>query len=274
MDERARFAKRETFADGGSARAPRGAGTAHASLRQFLRDRPGRTAGRVGAAQLTEPPGATNIRALLFPHRRAPETPEPPTVGATAQFDKHYASAALGLLPLRSQEEMTDDIRQEACVLALAITCGVVDRQAVISWADKIIDAAEKPDYEIIELVTMERAHIQDLVGKLQGIGSPCNQFTAVRVVLGRMYQLASSPEIKLRVFARGLEQFSASHSFDLPSDLSFIGSLDDGLYLAEEGVHGDLSAFRNEFMDRMREYWSERSAAPNWYSASLHTIG
>ena len=51
----------------------------HRTPGQFPLDRPRRGGGQVGAVQLSERSGATTIRAVPYPRRGLPETPETPT---------------------------------------------------------------------------------------------------------------------------------------------------------------------------------------------------
>ena len=160
-------------------------------------------------------------------------------------------------------------IEKEADVLRIALSCAVSSREEVIRWADDIIGATEEPEFEIIEISTSGNAHIQDLIGRLSSTSHQCNHYASLRTVLGRMCELARTKGFELRSFTRGLEHFSIDQNYELPDDLKFFNGLDDGLYLAEEGIYGDLDTYRKEFMSELKRYWSEQSTSSNWYSAA-----
>jgi hypothetical protein len=160
----------------------------------------------------------------------------------------------------------------EAERLRLALMCGCEKTDTVITWADKIIQEQVEPDYLFLKISLTRPEKYKELISLLRKLGQETDHENALRKLLGRASYLSSLRQIDLREFAKWL-YFTEASGWDLPSDLNFIWSTDDQYSLAEDGVYGSVEGVERDFMSELKQFESEHSASPDWYSAALHTI-
>ena len=155
--------------------------------------------------------------------------------------------------------------------LRIAIMAGLDSPDTAIFWADEIIQRQTEPDYWFIEISMSKKSGSKELVSILGRHVEKTDHVEALICCLGRAAVLARQEKINLREFAKWLYQ--NEDAWDLPDELSFVGLVDDHYSLAEDKVFGTIEEVHKEFLDELEKRHSEQSAAPDWYSASLHTI-
>ncbi len=160
----------------------------------------------------------------------------------------------------------------EAERLRIALMSGYEKTKTAIAWADAIIQEQNNPDYLFIEISLANSKNIKEIISLLGKVGKKIDHHDALRCLLGRVSYLESVEGFNLRDFATWLYS-SESNGWELPQDLNSIWSTDDEYSLAEDGVYGDTETVATEFINNLKQFESEQSASPDWYSAPLHTI-
>jgi hypothetical protein len=157
--------------------------------------------------------------------------------------------------------------KQVAEVFRIALLCSCCERKEVTDWADNIISDNSNPDYEFIEISTSASWHILDLVNKLSKISMESNHYSALRIVLGRMYEIASKDKIKLSVFASGLYRIAIENQYDLPDDLLFCNGMEDEYQLAcLDYLPRSLTEVEEDFLNSLLPYWTSQHSTSSWY--------
>ena len=166
---------------------------------------------------------------------------------------------------------VTDRYRQEAARLRMAVMSGLESPHTAITWADSIIAEQSVPDYWFIEIslsASKDRMGIASLLGKHS---EGTDHFDALRCFLGRVAWLLANDEVELPALAAWLSDIEECNNADLPEDLLFVRSIAWLYELAGLEVFGDLGEVEGRFIDNLRGFRRERSAAPDWYSVARH---
>lgn len=163
---------------------------------------------------------------------------------------------------------ITDFHKFEAESLRIALICGCVSKDEIISWVDKIILENEKVDYIFIEISCSGKKPIQDIESLLFQISNKHEHFNACRRVLGRMAFVCDTEPQSLRRFASGLYQIVIENYYELPSDLIFLTGIDEEYALADSGTYGTIDEVDKRFIEALNNFRNEHSTLPGWYSA------
>ncbi len=155
----------------------------------------------------------------------------------------------------------------------MAISCSCCQREDIITWADKIILMNSNPDHELIEVSTSSSWHLLDLISKLREISIDSNQYSALRTVCGRMYEIGSIKKQKLGIFARGLYQIAIENQHVLPEDLLFCNSIEDEYYLAYSGNYLDFVDVEDCFLNDLKNHWTLQSSTNSWYTEEANIV-
>jgi hypothetical protein len=159
--------------------------------------------------------------------------------------------------------------KRVAEVFRIALLCSCCEREEVTDWADNIISNNSNPDYEFIEISTSVSWHILDLLSKLSEMSIGSNHYSALRIVLGRMYELASKDKIKLSVFASGLYRIAIENQYDFPDDLLFCNKMEDEYRLAcLDYLPISLAEIEEDFLNTLRPYWTTQHSTKTWYTS------
>lgn len=157
---------------------------------------------------------------------------------------------------------LTQSQKQVAEVFRIALRCSCCQPEEVIAWADEIISTNLNPPYDIIEISTST----SDLVSQLSKISTDSDGDLALRVVMGRMYEIGSKAKEKLADFSQGLCQITLERENELPEDLLFCEFIEDSYMLAYSGIYGILSDIEDDLLSSLKSHWSEKSSTKYWY--------
>lgn len=159
--------------------------------------------------------------------------------------------------------------KRVAEVFRIALLCSCCEREEVTDWADNIISDSSDTDYEFIEISTSASWHILSLMSKLSQLSIGSNHYSALRIVLGRMYELASKDKTKLSVFASGLYQMAIENQYDFPDDLLFCNEIEDEYHLAYLGyLPRSFAEVEEDFLRSLLPYWTSQHSTSSWYAS------
>lgn len=161
--------------------------------------------------------------------------------------------------------------KQVAEVFRIALLCSCCEREEVTNWAGNIISDNSSSDYEFIEIYTSDSWHILDLVGKLSEMSIGSNHYSALRTVLGRMYEVGSKDKIRLSAFASGLYRMTIENQYDFPDDLLFCNWMEDEYQLAYlDYIPWNLAEVENDFLNSLLPYWNSQHSTSSWYTSDI----
>ncbi|WP_160680567.1 hypothetical protein [Clostridium sp. C8-1-8] len=135
-------------------------------------------------------------------------------------------------------------LKDQAEINRIGLVTGLLTKNDVINWADKIIESEETIDYEIIEVSLLQSYPNESIASKLfevKGISSDENN---INTFLG----LCSNAYIKKKFTAYEMcdilyRLVSSQINLHISSHIEQkIHYLSDGYYLASEGTYGDLN--------------------------------
>ncbi len=100
-------------------------------------------------------------------------------------------------------------------------------------------------------------APLKQLASLLGQVIDQSDEFVAIRVIMGRMYELLRKYPERAREFSRFLEYFWIQQEYDVPEDMSFIAGIEDEFQLAEQGVYGTVEEATRSLLDNLAQYKS-----------------
>ena len=156
---------------------------------------------------------------------------------------------------------LTQIQKQVVEVFRIALRCLCCESNEIINWTDEIISAHSNPPYDLIEI----SAGGTDIFSKLGKLPTNDDLNSSLRIVLGRMYALASRDRQRLEDFASGLNQIALESEQNLAEDLLFCNYIADEYNLASTDIYGSLSDVQENFLELLKPYWSQRSSETTW---------
>lgn len=123
-------------------------------------------------------------------------------------------------------------------VFRLGLHTGIIERQVIIEWADRLVMQKATPNYFLVELSLGGRTNINDFIGLLDGYIGENQPQVSKRVILGCLLHQYRSGQLTLQKAVRAID-WLAIHVEYLEEEHSFMAGVDDDYSLAEEGVCG-----------------------------------
>ncbi len=143
-----------------------------------------------------------------------------------------------------------DETKVEAEVLRLLIVIGLRRVDDAVKWADETIAAALHPAIEVIEVAQGGRLASIDMAGLLRAVLGEADKEVVAGRVFRELLRELDHEGADVAVLTRGLKALEQWD--DLPSTWqSEAAWLDEALYLARSGIHGNTS----DVLAELREY-------------------
>jgi len=154
-------------------------------------------------------------------------------------------------------------LKDEAEVYRIGLVTGLLMKNDVISWADKIIEMQENIEYEIIEISLLERSSKADVALKLSEFKGMPDRHQVINTFLGLCSYYYNNKKLTADDMCTILYHLvSTKIDMAICSDIEQkIHYLSDGYYLASEGIYGDLESICSdlkEFLDQYTIYAKE----------------
>jgi hypothetical protein len=143
---------------------------------------------------------------------------------------------------------------QQAQQLKLGLEAGVVERDEIISWADRIVMDYDYDD-DVANVALAVNAPLKQLISLLGQVIDQSDEFVAIRCIMGRMYEILKEHPERAHEFTCFLEQFWIQQEYDVPEDMSFIAGIEDEFQLAEQGVYGTVEDATRSLLYNLAQY-------------------
>lgn len=131
----------------------------------------------------------------------------------------------------------------------IGLSNGLLDKQEVVKWADKIIEQDDEPDINVIELSLCGHQSVNDIVSLLNEIVGYPRPPISGRVILGLLYNNYKNGKVTLEKVA-GSMNWIIWQSELTDDEKSFMHGIDDMYDLAVSGTFGTVEDFE---MDTLR---------------------
>lgn len=161
-----------------------------------------------------------------------------------------------------------------AHLYALGLGCGLWDREEVISWCDRLIEANDHPPYEIMEISLMSKAKLIYIESALLSYSRIVDEKYSVNILLSVLNEKLVAQKCNVKQALTCSTRLLVNRSVYWEEEYFDLYSLDDSYDIAQEGTHFNkedvitayidtLGAFRvhfNEFEDlylqAMKQKW------------------
>lgn len=149
-------------------------------------------------------------------------------------------------------------IAQEAQRLSLLFEIGVIDAGSVIDWADSQIVAVDSPPIPLIELSATSSERVGDIISHLHALARGADFWRAFRSALSTLHgHVSAHPSDTERIAGELYRRAVFTAPGNIPDDLSFLYRYGDAFDLAHQGVYGEISAVRKEFICELEKFTS-----------------
>ena len=154
-------------------------------------------------------------------------------------------------------------LREESEYLRLALAMGLVDKDMVIAWADRVVMASQDPQIEVIEVSLARSRPTDEIMGILASIPGEGDLTITAHHVLRLLRERLKAGDVSLE---SAVDMLWAYHVWaDVPEGERLnAGNFPEYLYGAKEGYWGTLDGVREEVMQFIAEHAdSSPSALP-----------
>jgi hypothetical protein len=143
---------------------------------------------------------------------------------------------------------------QEAHELKLGLEAGVVERDEIVDWADRILCEYDYDD-DVANLAMGRKAADKELMILLGAVIDRRDEVAAMRRVMGRMSVILRQHPERAHEFTRFLENFWIQQGYDVPDDMSFLWGIEDEFALAQQGVYGTVEEVTESLLTNLARY-------------------
>ena len=157
------------------------------------------------------------------------------------------------------------DFIEETEIYRLGALCGIYSKQELIKYLDKLIYDLEDVPCEIIEASLLHNKNINEISDKLIELTWRINvdrdsvTKQLLHIIYEKYYLKTISLEDAIYYLYKMIEDIYSSEKLidvDLSDEIiELINYLSDGLYLAEEGIYGDIGDIRKAFEEFINDY-------------------
>jgi len=146
---------------------------------------------------------------------------------------------------------LTDDQKEKAGELALALEWGYAELAEAVDWADELIGASNEIDDDMIS-VSLSK-NVSQAITHLNSISRNLNEWNILRLFLRRFENVITMPASSASKLARFL-YLKARYDADAPADMACFTGYWDEIDLAVDGISADCpDKVINAFLEDIR---------------------
>ncbi|PDY87076.1 protein kinase [Bacillus cereus] len=156
---------------------------------------------------------------------------------------------------------MSENDKKLAHLYALGLGCGLWNREGIISWCDRLIEANDSPPYEIIEISLMTTAKPVFIESALLSYSRTVDEKTSVNILISVINEKLVEKKWNIKQAITCSTRLLVNRGLHWEEEYFDLYNLDDSYDLAQEGIHFNeenvifayiniLSAFRVHFND------------------------
>ena len=145
-------------------------------------------------------------------------------------------------------------MREEAEYLRIALAMGLISKDAVVAWADRIIAALDEPLIQVIDVslsAGRPEVEVMDLLAAVPGSGDLA---AAAHRALGLLLQEFRAGRISLERVVEALWAYSNWATVPEGEQVQAV-NFTDALFCAQRGYYGTLESVRSEIGSFLDEH-------------------
>jgi hypothetical protein len=146
------------------------------------------------------------------------------------------------------------EILQTLHLIRAGLASGLLTKEEIINWADKIVTKDQAPDIFFIELSLMGSKSSQEIVHYFNNFLDFENPLIKGRPLLGVLYQRFTNKQFNLEQTVRKLFQLKFEAVFTEREE-SYIYSIDNDFDCAKNKIYGTLEGVYNDVEKFLRFY-------------------
>ncbi|MBE7103726.1 protein kinase [Bacillus cereus] len=148
-----------------------------------------------------------------------------------------------------------ESFQRLAHLYALGLGCGLWNREDVISWCDRLIEANNHPPYEIMEISLMSTAKIVDIESALLSFSRTVDEKTSVNILLSVINEKLIEKKWKFKRAITCSTRLLINRGVYWEEEYFDLYSLDDSYDLAKDGIHFDEEDVISAYFDTLRAF-------------------
>ncbi|MBH0358389.1 protein kinase [Bacillus toyonensis] len=125
-----------------------------------------------------------------------------------------------------------------AYLYALGLGCGLWNREDIISWCDRLIEANDSPPYEIIEISLMSTTRPVFIESALLSYSRTVDEKTSVNILLSVINEKLVEKKWNIKQAITCSTRLLVNRGLYWEEEYFDLYSLDDSYDLAHEGIH------------------------------------
>jgi hypothetical protein len=150
------------------------------------------------------------------------------------------------------------DILTTLHLIRAGLVSGVLTKKEVIDWADKVISKDEEPDIFFIDLALSNSKSTKEVVSYFSDYLNFEHPKVPGRPLLGLLYKQYKNQQLNLEQTVRILYRLIFEAIFT-DKEESYIYSIDDDLYCAENNIYGKIEDVKKE-TDKFLSFYKDYS--------------
>lgn len=166
------------------------------------------------------------------------------------------------------------DILQTLHLIRAGLASGLLTKEEVINWADKIIIKDEQPDILFIDLALSSSKSVNDIIHYISEYLNFENPAVQGRPLLGLLYKQFSSRQLTLEQTVRKLFRLKFEAVFTEREE-GYIYSIDNDFDCAKHNIYGSLEAVYAD-VDKFLSFYKDYSldSFEHWLDLDLEVEG
>lgn len=139
-----------------------------------------------------------------------------------------------------------------AHLYALGLGCGLWNKEDVISWCDRLIEANDHPPYEIIEISLMSTAKLVYIESALLSYSRTVDEKSSVNILLSVLNERLVDKKWNVKQAITCSTRLLVNRGVYWEEEYFDLYSLDDSYDLAQEGIHFNEEDVISTYIDTL----------------------
>ena len=143
-------------------------------------------------------------------------------------------------------------LSQDAARQMVLMEVGVASVRDIVTWADKVIIASDRPHPILIDVSTADIDRYYDVYGYLRKLACDVSRFDALRYALPAIRESIENGRLASDRAASSIYVYLCGQYSEIPEDMRYLYVADDEFYLAVAENYGDRAQIEKKFLQTM----------------------
>ncbi|WP_155973476.1 hypothetical protein [Paenibacillus sp. Leaf72] len=139
----------------------------------------------------------------------------------------------------------------------IGLVIGYFSKQDIIKWVDTVIEDMEDFPYELIEVSLSNNKSLKETISMLKKASCENTLFEPLYKIIGELVTELEEARMTNENFFRYINNILDQGIALLVDDKlsKILDRLDDGYYLATQGIYGDIETIREEALEELKHF-------------------